>query len=146
VVYAGVGNRLFRTLDGGETWRPMSEGWPEWTINVLKNDPLDPRAVYAGSTYSGLMRSTDLGASWSQVRADRIDHVEFDSLNPSRLWIAGRYQVSLSPDAGRSWYIFRPSAATLQSFALDRSDPNNLYAAAAEGLFPCGRGPSALHS
>jgi len=139
VVYAGLRTTLFRSFDGGGSWAPMTTFYssPDIGMKLLKNDPLDPNAIYASTTAYGLRRSTNFGASWTTVKNISPSHLEFDPLDPSRMWaLAG--QVFLSPDAGTSWYIFNQGAPwagpVLTSLAVDRSDAKNLYAASYGGL------------
>jgi photosystem II stability/assembly factor-like uncharacterized protein len=54
---------LMRTDDLGETWVDISAGLPAEPLNVVREDPVNPDVVYAGSD-RGVYVSLDRGASW----------------------------------------------------------------------------------
>ncbi|MBI4477841.1 MAG: hypothetical protein HY654_11745, partial [Acidobacteria bacterium] len=59
---------LFVTHDFGRTWRSIAGNLPKlgW-INVVKEHPKNPRALFAG-TETGLYVSLDAGAHWTRFR------------------------------------------------------------------------------
>jgi photosystem II stability/assembly factor-like uncharacterized protein len=54
---------LWRSEDGGRKWRSMAAGIPCGPINVIREDPVDPRILYVG-TDLGVYVSKDRGRSW----------------------------------------------------------------------------------
>ncbi|MEO6325577.1 MAG: hypothetical protein ABIT01_07160, partial [Thermoanaerobaculia bacterium] len=62
---AGSGGFLYRTSNGGSSFTLIDNGLPSFPIHVLRVDPTDSTALYAG-TDVGLYRSTDSGASWQR--------------------------------------------------------------------------------
>jgi hypothetical protein len=59
---AGRGH-VFRTSDGGDTWRDLSGDLPDVNVNALLIDPdAKPRVVYIG-TDLGVLRATDDGSA-----------------------------------------------------------------------------------
>jgi photosystem II stability/assembly factor-like uncharacterized protein len=63
LVYA-AGSGIFRSDDGGLTWKNFASGLPTSYLLSLAISP-SSSTVYAGS-YAGLYRSTNAGASWLQ--------------------------------------------------------------------------------
>jgi photosystem II stability/assembly factor-like uncharacterized protein len=61
---AAVG-RLYRTADGGATFKIIDSGLPHFPVHVVRVDPGDSKTLYAG-TDVGLYRSSDSGATWSR--------------------------------------------------------------------------------
>jgi photosystem II stability/assembly factor-like uncharacterized protein len=57
---------LMRTDDLGETWVDISAGLPGEALNVVREDPVNPEVVYAGSD-RGVYVSLDRGASWQAL-------------------------------------------------------------------------------
>ncbi len=77
---AGADGGVWRTLDSGETWAPLTDFMPTTAMGALAMDPHDPNVIYAGtgeanyahhSRYGlGLYKSTDGGDSWVQLAQD----------------------------------------------------------------------------
>jgi photosystem II stability/assembly factor-like uncharacterized protein len=96
---AGVGDGIFRSLDGGESWERMGLEGSERIHRVLTH-PTDPELVYAGvmgpawsdGEVRGVYRTADGGESWERVlyvdeRTGSADLV-MDPSNPDRLLAA----------------------------------------------------------
>jgi photosystem II stability/assembly factor-like uncharacterized protein len=77
--FVAAGSGLFKSTDGGETWRQLSKGLPSPTDGGLGRigiavAPGEPNRMYAtveGKTNPGVYRSDDAGESWRQVNSDR---------------------------------------------------------------------------
>jgi photosystem II stability/assembly factor-like uncharacterized protein len=77
-VFTGPGSGLYKSTDGGATWKPLTKGLPAFTDDGLGRigitvAPSDPRRLYAtveAKRNGGLYRSDDAGESWARVNAD----------------------------------------------------------------------------
>ena len=74
----GPGSGLYKSSDGGSTWKKMSEGLPELMgksgISVSRANPERVFAVIeAEGDKSGMYRSDDGGKKWKQINKDRIN-------------------------------------------------------------------------
>jgi photosystem II stability/assembly factor-like uncharacterized protein len=58
---------LYRTDDFGATWTPLATGEVEGYAHVLKQDPVNPELLYAG-TELGLFISLDGGRHWARFK------------------------------------------------------------------------------
>jgi hypothetical protein len=79
-VFGKAETSFYRSADGGHSWEPCQTGWAA-VIGSAVSAPSDPSIVYAAGTLSptdlikdkehstGLMTSTDGGASWTYQRA-----------------------------------------------------------------------------
>ncbi|HQZ40542.1 MAG TPA: hypothetical protein PLH72_16035, partial [Vicinamibacterales bacterium] len=76
--FRGPGSGLFKSTDGGSTWRRLSAGLPTWAADRLGRigigiAPSLPSRLYlvveAGSK-SGIYRSDDAGEQWTLVNSD----------------------------------------------------------------------------
>jgi len=65
--------RVYRTLDGGSTWHPLTRGLPQENVYVtilrdaMDTDTLDPCGVYFGTSSGHLFASRDRGETWTLV-------------------------------------------------------------------------------
>ncbi len=72
--------RVFRTTDGGASWKGMTKGLPQENcfVNVLRDamavDTMDPCGVYFGTTGGQVYASADGGDSWEAIVRD-LPHV-----------------------------------------------------------------------
>lgn len=71
--------RVFRSVDAGATWEPLSKGLPEEPFypSVLRDamctDDADPVGVYFGTRSGEVYASRDEGESWTRVAAHLPD-------------------------------------------------------------------------
>ena len=75
--FAGPGSGLFKSTDGGRTWRPLTAGLPGFEQGLgrigVTVAPSDSRRLYAtveARELGGIYRSDDAGESWRRVNAD----------------------------------------------------------------------------
>ncbi len=121
---AGCGDGIYKTTDGGESWRQVTEGLPGGLIGKidLAVTPADPDRVYAlveaPEPEEGLYRSDDAGESWSFVFGDRLGgrllelterpfyytNVDADPQDADIVWVNNE-RFFKSTDAGRTWEI-----------------------------------------
>lgn len=129
VLVASETGGLFRTSDGGATWRHL-DSLPSSRVWDIAHSPADPDVVIAatGDDYreaaqGGVWRSTDGGASWSHVGAalatsDRCPWrrsayaVSFEP-GSRRVYVAHDCGIAVSSDDGLSWSHVRVNPAAL---------------------------------
>lgn len=75
LVSGGKGSSLWKSTDGGETWKKLSEGLPEGIIGKIgvTVSPSKPGRVWAlveHKTHGGLYRSDDFGEKWVHTSDD----------------------------------------------------------------------------
>jgi len=59
---------VWRSTDYGQTWASIAAGIPLGPVNVIREDPVDRKILYAG-TDTGVYVTSDGGASWSVLGA-----------------------------------------------------------------------------
>src|SRR5262249_26290547 len=114
-LYVGtIGEGLFRSTDGGETFRRACDGmFVECHVRALAVHPADPRRLYLGSE-EGLFLSTDGTDNWQRVESP-VNGCQVWSilLLPSdpEVLLVGTCPARLfrSADGGRTWT--EPAAA-----------------------------------
>ena len=105
-LYVGtIGEGLWRSLDGGETFKRTCDGmFVECHIRALVTDARNPRTLYLGSEL-GLFRSDDGADNWSRVESPINGLQVWSILQSNEEIIVGACPSRLfrSGDGGRSW-------------------------------------------
>jgi len=127
VLYAGTSHGVFKTADGGLTWK-SSSGLPNDLVNAVAVDPNNPSTVYAGMS-EGLYQSADGANTWKAVLATSVVSVAV-AAGRAGLIYAGRTSAPLmrSTDGGVSWQEVG-TAVTANALAIDPSNAFIVYAA-----------------
>ena len=138
IVYgAELGGDVFRSKDGGQSWRIIKRF--NFELRHLVVDPLNSNRLYAAAYNQGLYRSDDGGENW--VSAGNGFEKYNDSLTFNRLvlntaqkdglfWIS-KYGILRSNDAGASWSEIKlltpPGSVNIYSFAFNPKNPAEMY-------------------
>jgi photosystem II stability/assembly factor-like uncharacterized protein len=123
-LYAGNGNGVWRSVDGGVAWSLTSLRNATYSLAV---DALDPSTVYAG-TEAGVFKSTDAGSNWLSTGpiSGNIPVLAIDPFDSSTLYAGGEGGLFKSADGGATW--LNVMDAPVRSFAIDPVSPRTLYA------------------
>ena len=101
---------LWRSEDRGQSWRSMASGLPGSAINVVREDPIDPRTLYVGNDL-GVYVSRDRGRSWDVLGGempityvhDLASHAREDLLVAAThgrgLWMLDLQALRVDPEA-----------------------------------------------
>ena len=144
---AGAHTGLFKSVDGGTTWRQLRNGLPEGANQInLAIAPSNPRRLYAtvGAQGVGLYRSEDAGESWVQITTDarpvgRIGggDLPVPIVNPKNadIVIMASTVSWKSVDGGRTWVPFKgaPGGEDYQGGWINPDDPNIILLVADQG-------------
>ena len=150
--FGACGGGVWKTTDGGQRWRCVSDGFFGGSIGSIAVAPSDPNVVYVGggevtvrgnwSAGHGAWRSTDAGRSWSSIGfedAQCIPRIRVHPRDADLVYAAvlghlcgpnetrGVYR---SRDGGRNWervlYVDEDVGAC--DLVLDASNPRVLFA------------------
>ncbi|NUM48277.1 MAG: hypothetical protein HUU38_26520 [Anaerolineales bacterium] len=135
---------IYKSTDGGETWREITEGLPELRLSPFFEpkfifDPSQTNTIYfLDKGIYGLYQSSNGGELWQQIPLPGLNLLDFvvnpqDSSTLYYLSLEGAYQ---STDHGQTWQANRlglPGEAIIQSLAIDPSSPATWYAILQEG-------------
>jgi photosystem II stability/assembly factor-like uncharacterized protein len=142
-VYAATGagpDILWKSGDGGATWRPASIGLLPTSIGAsLAIDPRHQRVLYLATQDEdeggGLFQSLDAGASWQRQPVGILDpffQVTVDTGDPACAYVATGFDLERSCDGGRTWTGLLGGGDIgigFVSVAIAPSDPRWVYAA-----------------
>ena len=115
----GPGSRVYKTTDGGATWKEITEGLPELKGKMgVSISPANQKIVYmaieAKDGRGGVYRSEDSGESFKQVsdepntfvRAWYYMHIIADPNDEDEVWVMNGVLIK-SIDSGKTWEINR---------------------------------------
>lgn len=129
----GVSGGVFESINGGLSWRALSDDTVNLNIGALAFDPVAPDTIYAGTgelyrnserPYAamwgqGILRSDDGGAHWRPLLATQtadfryVSDIVVSAVDHRRLYAATNTGVWRSDDGGLSFVqILRPTVGT----------------------------------
>ena len=154
VYYLGAASGgVFKSEDGGHTWRPIFDDQPAQSIGALAIAPSDANVVWAGTGESfirsnvsignGVYRSTDAGRNWRHMGLDetgRIGRIVIHPDDPDIVYVAaaghlyGPQQergLFRTTDGGESWerVLFSGENSGAIDVVMDPTNPRILFAA-----------------
>ena len=135
-IIAGCVNEIYRSTNGGNTFYEYSLGLPYTITNVysLTSAGTD---LFAGTSYYGILKSTDFGTTWSIANNGMgPKDVRAITANSSSL-IAGSHYVGVyrSDDLGDNWNKSMngfPAGSSITSMLFNG---RNVYAGTRDGLY-----------
>ena len=147
ILYAAVGDEVFRTLNGGGGWSVVSLGWSidyygyyggTSNIRSLAIDPADAKTIYAGTYGSGVYKSADGGGTWTPASTGLTDEY-VDSLSMGgeshTIYAAAGETVFKSTDSGGSWSAINGINTESHALVADPSNSQIVYAGTPAGVF-----------
>jgi photosystem II stability/assembly factor-like uncharacterized protein len=133
-LYIGTENSgLYKTTDGGQTWKPQYNGVTGASVESLMVDPNNPNTLYAALN-GELLQSMDGGESWQRVLFDPKEDwcggsvLLADPHGHGKLYAAG---VCLFVREGADWIRVKDADLCpdrISSLAVHPSDENTLLA------------------
>ena len=148
--FSGPGSGLYKSADGGTTWKALTRGLPDFERDGLGRIGLgiapsrSSRLFATVATKQGgfLYRSDDAGESWARIcddprvveRADDFAEVKVDPVNPDIVYTASVVTWK-STDGGRSFTAFRgaPGGDDYHRIWIDPLRPATMLLASDQG-------------
>jgi photosystem II stability/assembly factor-like uncharacterized protein len=145
--WAGTGGGIFKSADGGTTWKPLTNGLPAVVQANLAISLANPKRLYATVAFAtepgssanrgatGIFRSDDAGESWTRATTDarpagRIGGGDLpmplpDPKNPDRIIVASTVSW-VSTDGGKTWAPYKgaPGGEDYQNGWINPDNPD----------------------
>jgi len=158
ILVASATGGLWKSVNGGTTWKALFQHQGVSTIGDVAFAPSDPSVIWVGTgepnnrqstTWGdGVYRSTDGGATWTHLGLEgtrQIGRIRVDPDDPDVAYVAAQGNlwkpnaergVFRTRDGGKTWkkvlYVDTLTGAT--DLVMDPSDPGTLYAATYQRL------------
>ena len=151
--FGATGGGLWKTTDGGTTWKPVTDGQlTSASVGAVAIAPSNPDIVYIGmgeaqlrgniAQGDGVYKTTDGGKTWKHIGlkdSQTVSKIRVHPTNPDIVYAAvlghpsgpsEERGVFRSKDGGTTWdrVLFRDNKTGAVELAMDPGDPNVLYA------------------
>jgi photosystem II stability/assembly factor-like uncharacterized protein len=165
--FGATGGGLWKTTDGGVTWRAVSDGFFKTSsVGAVAVSESQPDIVYAGMGEvqlrgnviqgDGVYKSSDAGKTWTQSGLERtmvVSRIRIHPSNPDVVYAAAlgnpygpnpERGIFKSTDGGKSWtrVLFRDDKTGAADLVMDPKNADVLYA----GFWEVFRTPHSLSS
>jgi photosystem II stability/assembly factor-like uncharacterized protein len=154
--FEGAGGGLYKSIDGGTTWRQLTGGLPSNAVQLdLAIAPSQPsrlyvelstteRGQYGTAKGAGMYRSDDAGASWTRITTDERPMMKIgggdlmvpvvDPKNPDVVYVASIVAMK-SRDGGKTWTWLRgaPGGDDYQNLWINPNNPSTFILVSDQG-------------
>jgi len=165
--FGATGGGVWKTLDGGVNWFPISDStFHSSSVGAITVAPSDPNILYVGmgeaemrnsiSFGDGVYKSIDAGKTWKHIGLEKtyaISTIAVHPKNPDLVYVCAMGKVFganperglyRSKDGGKTWerVLYKNDSTGCISVALDPANPRVIYA----GLWQAYRNNYSLNS
>ncbi len=142
--FNGPGSGLFRSSDGGNTWKQLTQGIPTFAQGLGRIGfaiaPNNPKRMYAlidaSAAYGGLYRSDDAGESWEKINNERriwgrgsdFACVQVDPKDQNTIYVANTTTYR-SNDGGKTFIGIKgaPGGDDYHTIWINPQNPNIIF-------------------
>ena len=136
---------LWNTIDGGNSWKPMTDYLPAIGVSAVAVNPMNPDEILIGTgegkamvlTFKpgiGVLKSVDKGQTWqetslkfSQNSAVSAYQMVWNPINTNIVYLGATNGLWISYDGGMNWT--RKFSARTTSVIINKESPNIVYTA-----------------
>lgn len=152
VYVASASGGLWKTVNGGVTWKPIFERQGTFSIGDIALAPNNPDVVWVGTGESnvrnsvsfgdGVYKSTDGGKNWQHMGLKDTEHISAIAIhpqNPDIVYVGAlghafapneERGVFMTTDGGKTWTktLYIDKEHGVSDLEIDPTNPNILYA------------------
>lgn len=149
-VWMGTNGGIFKSTDGGSTWRKLTNGLPVNPDGVVLAEiavaPSDPKRIYATinsarGAGTGIYRSDDAGENWTRITTDNRPMARLSEESPhvdpedSDVVYIATIVSWKSVDGGKTWNAFRgaPGGDDYQKLWINPNNPDIILISSDQG-------------
>ena len=151
--FGAVGGGVWKTIDGGTTWKPMTDGKiKSSSVGAIAVSPSNPDIVYVGMGESelrgnimqgdGMYKTIDGGKTWTHIGLEAtqaIARVRVDARDPNLVYVAAlghpygpsaERGVFRSTDGGATWkkILYENDHSGAEDISIDPRNPKVIFA------------------
>jgi len=145
-MWDGPNSGLFKSTDGGNTWRPLTKGLPKQMgrigFDVSRSNPKRLFATVDAPDGAGIYRSDDAGESWTFVtnerriigRGEDFAEIRIHPKNANVVFVCNT-STYRSDDGGKSWVCIKgsPGGDDYHTIWINPDSPDIMILAADQG-------------
>ncbi|MEO8727162.1 MAG: glycosyl hydrolase, partial [Acidobacteriaceae bacterium] len=149
---SGANGGVFKTVNGGTTWKPLFDKQSVLSIGAIELAPSDPNILYVGtgegnprnnaSFGNGVYRSNDGGETWKHIGledSDRIARIRIDNKDPDIAYACAmghewgpneQRGVFKTTDGGGHWQrvLYKDNLTGCSDIEVNPTNSNEIYA------------------
>ncbi len=151
--FGAVGGGLWKTIDGGLNWKPITDGQITCSsVGAVAVSESNPDIVYIGTGETefrgnimqgdGMYKSSDAGKTWKHIglqNSQSISRVRIHPTNPDIVYVSvlghafgpnEERGVFKTIDGGKTWnkVLYKGDKAGAADLVIDPKNPENIYA------------------
>jgi photosystem II stability/assembly factor-like uncharacterized protein len=151
--FGAVGGGLWKTVDGGTTWKPVTDGKiASSSVGAVAVAPSNPDIVYLGMGETelrgnvmqgdGMYKTIDGGKTWTHIGLDQsqaISRIRVDAHDPNLVYVAvlghpygpsTERGIFRTTDGGKTWkkILYENDRAGAEDISIDPRNPKVIFA------------------
>ena len=146
IYVGGNGEGIWKTVDGGQNWQPITDSLPTLLSVALALDPSNPSRLYLVTPDQGVFKTADGGGSWAPLDTPKFQPdvaalavLKVHPTNPNLLLLTSNQGIyTYHADAAQNKWTLPLNLGPGTDVVVDPTTPSTIYAtlrAPAAGLY-----------